>query len=151
MLTLRHTPAPNKRDILSGTDDVPRHEQCWAKTKNDRAPGISVRNHCLNVGWVAEALLALLPARLRERIPNCAPALAALHDVGKVSPGFQVKCQSWLVQNGLLDRAVREGWPTRESDHAKISQFTLNAEGIASRRGTNWHPYAVDRIIRRAS
>jgi CRISPR-associated endonuclease/helicase Cas3 len=48
-----------------------------------------------------------------------------LHDVGKVSPGFQVKCQSWLVQNGLLDRAVREGWPTRESDHAKISQFTI--------------------------
>ena len=76
---------------MSGTDDVPRHEQCWAKTKNDRTPGISVRNHCLNVGWVAEALLALLPARLRERIPNCAPALAALHDVGKVSPGFQLK------------------------------------------------------------
>lgn len=27
----------------------------------------------------------------------------------------------------------------------------LNPEGIASRRGTKWHPYAVDRILRRAS
>ena len=45
----------------------------------------------LTFGCVAEALLALLPPRLRERIPNGAPALAALHDVGKVSPGFQLK------------------------------------------------------------
>jgi len=29
----------------------------WAKTTKDGQPGISVRDHCLNVGCVAEALI----------------------------------------------------------------------------------------------
>ena len=29
----------------------------WAKTTEDGQPGISVRDHCLNVGCVAEALI----------------------------------------------------------------------------------------------
>ena len=45
--------------------------------------------------------------------------------MGKVSPGFQVKSESWLVQHALMDRALKEGWGVRESDHAKISQFTV--------------------------
>jgi hypothetical protein len=43
--------------------EAPRHEDCWAKTikrGEHEEPGISVRDHCLNVGCVAEALLALL-------------------------------------------------------------------------------------------
>ena len=48
---------------------------------------------------------------------------------------------------GLVLVALSPFW----SGQLHPSQFTLNAEGIASRRGTNWHPYAVDRIIRRAS
>jgi hypothetical protein len=34
----------------------------WAKTTKDGLPGISVRDHCLNVGCVAEALRETLPA-----------------------------------------------------------------------------------------
>ena len=78
-----------------------------------------------NVGCVAEALLALLPPQLHKLVPPAAATLAALHDVGKVSPGFQVKCEAWLVQHGLRDRALKEGWSVREHDHARISQFTV--------------------------
>jgi CRISPR-associated endonuclease/helicase Cas3 len=48
-----------------------------------------------------------------------------LHDIGKVSPGFQVKCDVWLLQRALKDQAVKEGWSARQSDHARVSQFTL--------------------------
>ncbi len=72
--------------------DVLRHEECWAKTTKDGRPGISVRDHCLNVCCVAEALLALLPPHLHKLVPPGAATLAALHDIGKVSPGFQQKC-----------------------------------------------------------
>ena len=95
----------------------PRHEDCWAKTTEDGQPGISVRDHCLNVGCVAEALVA-------APLPGV-PVLAALHDVGKVSPGFQRKCEAWLVQHGLRDRALKETWNMREGDHAKVSQHTV--------------------------
>src|SRR5437899_8733837 len=119
-------PAPTRSDsTLSAMGDVLRHEHCWAKTTEDGSPGINVRDHCLNVGCVAEALLALLPPQLQDPILLGAATLASLHDVGKVSPGFQVKSESWLVHQMLRDRALREGWSARLSDHAKISQFTV--------------------------
>jgi CRISPR-associated endonuclease/helicase Cas3 len=106
-------------------DDVISYKECWAKTTGEGKPGISVRDHCLNVGCVAEALLALLAPQLRRLIPPGAATLAALHDVGKVSPGFQSKSEAWLVRHALRDQALKQGWCERESDHAKISQFTV--------------------------
>ncbi len=110
---------------MSAMDDVISYKECWAKTTEEGKPGISVRDHCLNVGCVAEALLALLPPQLRRLIPSGAATLAALHDVGKVSPGFQSKCEAWLVQYALKDQALEQGWHQREPDHAKISQSTV--------------------------
>jgi len=120
-------PSPGKRDVqFAPSSEVLRYEDCWAKTTKDGGPGISVRDHCLNVGCVAEALLALLPPRLQGLIPRGAATLAALHDVGKVSPGFQVKCVPWLMRHSLVDRASKEGWSAREPPyHAEISQFTV--------------------------
>src|ERR1035437_10457288 len=121
-------PAPRHRDRKSSTtDSILPYEQCWAKTTEDGKPGISVRDHCLNVGCVAEALLALRSPKVNGLIPPGAATLAALHDVGKVSPGFQVKSEAWLVQYALRDRALKEGWSVRVSDHAKISQFTVQS------------------------
>jgi hypothetical protein len=56
----------------------PRHEVCWAKTTKEGKPGITVRDHFLSVGCVAEALLALLPPQLQKLIPPGAATLAAL-------------------------------------------------------------------------
>ena len=98
----------------------------WAKTTDGKTPGISVRDHCLNVGCVAEALIHRLPAHVRALLPEGAATLAALHDVGKISPGFQVKCVAWLAKHGLGDIAARQGWKGgAESDHAKVSQAFL--------------------------
>jgi hypothetical protein len=93
---------------LSAPDNVLRYEECWAKTTTDGRPGISVRDHCLNVGCVAEALLELLPDHLHGLLPPGAATLAALHDVGKVSPGFQSKCEKWLVWHGLSGRVLKQ-------------------------------------------
>lgn len=102
----------------------------WAKTVRDNdgkeLPGISVRDHCLNVGCVAEALLARAGETLRALMPAGTATLAALHDVGKISTGFQAKCQVWLDQVGLAEAAMRERWREgSESDHAKVSQYFL--------------------------
>ncbi len=121
-------PAPTVRSgQLFAVGAVLRHEECWAKTTKDGKPGISVLDHCLNVGCVAEALLALLTPQLHKLIPPGAATLAALHDIGKVSPGFQVKSEAWLVLHKLRDQAVKERWGVRLSDHAKISQFTTQS------------------------
>lgn len=119
-------PAPRKTGLRSpASGDTLPYEKCWAKTTPADLPGVSVRDHCLNVGCVAEALLASLPPGLQALAPPGAAALAALHDVGKVSPGFQRKCEPWLKREGLIKRAIAEGWGVRESDHAKIGQFTV--------------------------
>jgi CRISPR-associated endonuclease/helicase Cas3 len=116
-------PAPRKK-VASPPPVAIEHEVCWAKTTVDGRPGINVRDHCLNVGCVAEALISLLPRFLRDWTPAGVSTLAALHDIGKVSPGFQAKCENWLVQNGLRDMAG--GWIAgHEGDHAKIGQGTV--------------------------
>ncbi|MHB8523844.1 MAG: CRISPR-associated helicase Cas3' [Limisphaerales bacterium] len=94
----------------------------WAKTVRDahgvEVPGISVRDHCLNVGCVAEALIHQMPPALKCVLPAGAANLAASHDIGKVSPGFQQKCPAWMVKNSFPPQPA-------ETDHAKVSQWFL--------------------------
>jgi hypothetical protein len=78
-------------------------DRFWAKTTTDGQPGISVRDHCLNVGCVAEALREVLPAALQTLVPRELLVLAAGHDIGKLTVGFQRKCPVWLVANGLAE------------------------------------------------
>jgi CRISPR-associated endonuclease/helicase Cas3 len=100
----------------------------WAKTLPDGRPGISVFEHMLNVGCVAQCLAALSPGLL-ERFQVHAElvgALAALHDLGKISPGFQRKCEAWLVENGLVDLDRQCSWPdSLEGNHAGVTQEAL--------------------------
>jgi len=99
----------------------------WAKTTSDGTPGIAVREHMRNVGHVAR-LLALQNSQLLDLLgldAQGAAGLAASHDVGKISPGFQQKCPAWIEENGLQELARREGWSQCEADHSKISHFSL--------------------------
>lgn len=88
-------------------------------------PGISVRDHCLNVGCVAEALIARLPPCVRGLIPPGATALAALHDVGKISPGFQRKCPYWRQR--FETNELERSWGQGETNHAAVSHALIGS------------------------
>lgn len=100
-------------------------DQFWAKTTADGRPGLSVREHSLNVGCVGQELIRLLHPSLQALLPPGIATLIATHDVGKICPGFLWKSESWLLQHSLLDLARREDWANHESDHARVSQWAL--------------------------
>ncbi|MGO9020539.1 MAG: CRISPR-associated helicase Cas3' [Syntrophobacteraceae bacterium] len=100
----------------------------WAKTTPEGKPGISVYEHMVNVGCVARCNAEIWPEiseyfHLRSKEVG---ALAALHDLGKISPGFQRKCEGWLRENGLLKIALNGCWDTAmESDHCAVSHSAI--------------------------
>ena len=105
----------------------------WAKTTLAGNPGIPVYEHMLNVGCVAKQLAELLPQLLNKfnLEPRIIGFLAALHDIGKISPGFQRKCKAWLEENGLVDIDRLWQWKsTMESDHGKVSHKVILDELI---------------------
>lgn len=115
----------------------------WAKTTQDNKPGISVIEHMTNVGYVAECIAESAPDLLRLfRIDKeSVGALAALHDLGKISPGFQRKCEEWLKERNLLEIARYNRWDSEmEGDHGKVSHAALqgffNEKGMDERNAT---------------
>jgi len=102
----------------------------WAKTTAEGKPGISVYNHMVNVGCVARCLTETAPELLKRfnLLASVIGALAALHDLGKISPGFQRKCQAWLEENCLAKIDKNACWDTAmESDHGKISHAAIQS------------------------
>lgn len=102
----------------------------WAKTTTDGNPGISVYDHMLNVGYVARSIAEIYPELLARfhLLPPMVGVLAALHDLGKISPGFQRKCKAWLEENDLATVARNGCWDTAmESDHSKVSHAAIQA------------------------
>lgn len=102
-------------------------EYFWAKTKTDGKPGKTVLSHMSDVRAVADFLLTgkesfLSKYQLSKDMLAC---FVGLHDIGKISPGFQSKCKEWLRQNNLESVARNNAWDTLESDHAKITQYTI--------------------------
>lgn len=100
----------------------------WAKTDSNGQPGISVQDHMVNVGCVARSIAEEMPDVLQRFKLNASivGALAALHDIGKISPGFQAKCQAWLAENGLVETVRRGCWDTgMEADHGKVSHAAI--------------------------
>ena len=104
----------------------------WAKTTLDDLPGIDVFHHTVHVGLVARGIAAAKAERLDQLglTPGVVAALAALHDIGKISPGFQCKCQAWLVRHRLTEVATYQNWVKLENaqeheTHDQVSQFTV--------------------------
>lgn len=95
----------------------------WAKTTSLGKPGISVYEHMVNVGCVARCIAEISPEILKcfnLQSKEVGP-LAALHDLGKISPGFQRKCEAWLEENGLIKIARNRCWDAAmESDHGAV-------------------------------
>ena len=100
----------------------------WAKTTRDGQPGISVFEHMVNVGYIARMMAESRKELLDpfELNPPLVGALAALHDLGKISPGFQRKCEEWLKERNLFEIARRWNWEQEmEPDHGKVTHAAL--------------------------
>jgi len=102
----------------------------WAKTTSEGKPGISVYNHMVNVGNVAQRLAEMSPMLLKRFGLKWSTigALVALHDLGKISPGFQKKCEIWVERNGLKQIALNACWDTvMETIHGKVSHAAIQS------------------------
>ncbi|MFH1759881.1 MAG: CRISPR-associated endonuclease Cas3'', partial [bacterium] len=94
----------------------------WAKTTEDGKTAKSVLSHMYDVRAVAEILLRQKGQLLRNYGFENLAAFAGLHDIGKISPGFQAKCSDWLKKYNLRDNY---GEPY-EKDHSTVTQHAIN-------------------------
>lgn len=70
------------------TEGVIPFAECPAKTCDDGSPGTRVFDHCRYAGAIAELLSQWMPVQLTGLLPQNIGLLVALHDLGKVSPGY---------------------------------------------------------------
>ncbi|MCI5577506.1 MAG: CRISPR-associated helicase Cas3' [Succinivibrio sp.] len=81
-------------------------KNCLAKTYyKDGAciPGQTVLEHCSIVGNLAKVFLEYYPETIiNEYFPKDTPLIVASHDVGKVSPSFQIKLKKALNQKDAI-------------------------------------------------
>ncbi len=98
---------------------------CWAKTDPVTGrPALTVRDHCMIVGAVAEAIRAHLPRAVQSVLPAGSVVLTAFHDVGKLTFGFQAKCEFWksrVRENGVHVNRLQNSC----GNHAGLSQSCL--------------------------
>lgn len=95
----------------------------WAKTDPDSGlPCLSVQDHCLVVGLVAKKLEQILPQSLRSALPVGSTTLVAAHDLGKLTPGFQLKAPKWQWHDELFSAVLHDQLTT---NHAIVSQWHL--------------------------
>ncbi|MGD9211228.1 MAG: CRISPR-associated helicase Cas3' [Desulfobacteraceae bacterium] len=96
-------------------------DKCRAKTAPGNLPGMRVIDHCRIVGHVAKALVMTLPKRVRNLLGRHPETIAALHDVGKVSPGFQLKYFYEYLSRVLPD-LVKYSHEDFVNDHTLVSR-----------------------------
>lgn len=109
-------------------------DDCWAKTDPiTKQPVLSITSHSLAAGAVAELLFRLLPERLRSLFPDATALLCALHDIGKITIGFQTKTPKWLpdADPAALNQAATDSITL----HAQLSEIDLR-ERLPRRAGT---------------
>ena len=108
---------------------------CHAKSTKGGSPGQSVHEHCSDVAEVARALVDELASPVSGLLGSNPVAVAATHDIGKVSPGFQLKYFRESVREHLPQLAAHslENYAT---GHAAISEAAVNAHLSSEARGT---------------
>lgn len=129
------------------------YSKCYAKTCPDGSPGTTVFDHCRYSGAVAEVLAKMLPRCVRELLPADIGLCVALHDIGKVSPGFQgkyFKCSLatyapewvWSFENGgtnplhaTVGAAALKVILNAEDDHPVVQAIAAH-HGVAPPNGT---------------
>ena len=114
-------------------------EACLAKTRVSEnkklVSGRNVLDHCSIVGEVARELLSRMPVFLRSALfPDGTELVAAIHDIGKVSPSFQEKIYRgtdgyiWNTLDGLSfsNPEHEKNW----GGHAGVSMAAARARRI---------------------
>jgi len=100
---------------------------CWAKTDPETGrPALTVRDHCLIVGSVAEQLRRILPTVFDDILPSGAVSLAAVHDIGKLTAGFECKCEhwkEWARKRGINANRLQNSC----RNHAAVSQDDITS------------------------
>ncbi|MGI8602086.1 MAG: CRISPR-associated helicase Cas3' [Verrucomicrobiales bacterium] len=107
-------------------DPAPFTDYFWAKTDPiTGAPARTVTEHSFQAGAVAECLWAVLGEPVIALLPRGSVTLAALHDVGKLTIGFQLQCGVWKPPEAI--RTAMAGAAARDSisRHATLSQRDL--------------------------
>lgn len=152
--------------IMASSPEMDFYERCaqifarryfWAKTTSDGSPGCAVWQHGVAAAEVLRKLLMLRPD-LQSLLPDGVVSLAAVHDVGKISPGFQTKCIRWQGPDGMAtDDDLRRWALFYESNHAKSSWELLRRyyrECTSGKAGRFWaacagahHGFPVDQIV----
>ncbi|MBF0376314.1 MAG: CRISPR-associated helicase Cas3' [Desulfamplus sp.] len=67
---------------------------------NQVSKGVDVYTHCKVVGLVAKELIKRMPLWLRQKhFTQGSELVAAVHDIGKISPGFQKKIYRGIVKS----------------------------------------------------
>lgn len=108
------------------------HVRYWAKSTPTGAPGIDVKTHCLNVGWVAFYIARHYETLLRQFSvsPNQVAFLATTHDCGKISYDFETQLSSWVSSMGWV---VRPGSSRKNTGNTPLKLCS----GISTL--TQWH------------
>lgn len=139
------------RLMSEGMSCIP-FQECRAKTCADGTYGTFVFDHCRYAGYVAEGLLALLPPSMRRTLPPETPFLVALHDIGKVSPGFEGKYFINLLKEKAPKWAKEYANGGVVTNHASIGAkalikfFNLESDHPLVRAIAAHHGFAPERL-----
>jgi len=98
--------------------------KCLAKRSDDDSDRMTVEDHLRLVGLIAEELLRRLPEPVKRYLPPGIVSLTSLHDVGKVSPGFQKHIWGDRLEEVSPALSPQGGF---EEKHAEIGESTVRA------------------------
>ncbi len=101
-------------------------DKCIAKTNSKGNPSKTVKDHAYQTAAVCKLFLQYLPEPIRKLVSDDAIALAAIHDVGKISPGFQKKILGQHVKN-IIPGLLRFSLENFVTDHALTGAIALDA------------------------